>query len=66
MWCVSVQVEGRQKLLEAKEKEEDEDKKAKINEDAPGNYQVCFLVRNHDLACQFWSWWCTYQCTAVL
>lgn len=31
------QVEARQKLIEAKEKEEDEEKKAKINEDAPGN-----------------------------
>lgn len=29
-------VEARQKLVEAKEKEEDEDKKAKIDEDAPG------------------------------
>ena len=30
-------VEARQKLMEAKEKEEDPVKKAKIDEDAPGN-----------------------------
>jgi len=30
-----IQVEARQKLLEAKDKEEEEDKKAQIDEDAP-------------------------------
>ena len=30
-------VEARQKLMEAKEKEEDPAKKANIDEDAPGN-----------------------------
>lgn len=34
------QVEARQKLLEAKEKEKEEEKKAQINEDAPGNNQT--------------------------
>lgn len=34
------QVEARQKLLEAKEKEKDEEKKTQIDEDAPGNDQL--------------------------
>lgn len=37
---VCVQVEARQKLNETKEKEEDEEKMAKMNEDAPGIYKV--------------------------
>ena len=34
------QVEARQKLLEAKEKEKEEEKKTQIDEDAPGNEQT--------------------------
>jgi len=37
-------VEARQKLLEAKDKEEEEDKKAQIDEDAPSNVSVVALV----------------------
>ena len=37
-------VEARQKVLEAKEKEGDEEKKAKMDEDAPGNYHLCVCV----------------------
>ena len=36
-------VEARQKLMEAKEKEEDPAKKANIDEDAPGNLDQIFL-----------------------
>lgn len=39
-----IQVEARQKLLEAKDKEEEEDKKAQIDEDAPSNVSVVALV----------------------
>lgn len=37
LYALCVQVEARQKLSEAKEKEVEEGKKEKINEDAPGN-----------------------------
>ena len=37
------QVEARQKQLQAKEKEEDKEAKEKINEDAPGMYNVIIL-----------------------
>ena len=36
--CPVSQVEAKQKLMEEKEKEENEEKKAQVDEDTPGNY----------------------------
>ena len=52
-----LQVEARQKLLESREKEEDEGKRESINEDAPGN----FHCRKYAVLC-----YCVVRMTALL